>query len=44
MCKCSAHTYAEHLRIVEAKQYAAHVYTGPYWAPREDAQGADDAS
>lgn len=35
MCKCGSDTYTSHVERT-SKGYPAHVYTGHYWAPRDD--------
>lgn len=35
-CKCKARTYTGHLKKVEQDGYPVHVYTGHYWAPKDD--------
>jgi len=37
-CKCGARTYSEHRKKVESRAYTWHLYTGHYWAPRDDAE------
>jgi hypothetical protein len=34
-CKCGSRSYNGHLKKVE-EGYPAHVYTGHYWAPKDD--------
>jgi hypothetical protein len=34
-CKCGARTFDGHLKKVEGG-YPGHVYTGFYWAPKDD--------
>lgn len=36
MCKCKATTYQGHIKKVEQDGYPAHVYTGHYWASKDD--------
>lgn len=35
-CKCKARTYEGHLKKVQQDGYPTHVYTGHYWAPKDD--------
>lgn len=35
-CKCKARTYEGHLKKVQEDRYPVHVYTGHYWAPKDD--------
>jgi hypothetical protein len=36
VCKCRATTYQGHIKKVQKDGYPAHVYTGYYWAPKDD--------
>lgn len=37
ICKCGARTFRAHLLKIIHRVMGAHVYTGFYWAPTDDA-------